>query len=335
IVQRVPRTESTPRKANVQCYNCNKKGHYARDCQKPRVRDAKYFREQILLAMKDKAESNLNNEENDFMLDTSYGEETIEELTVVVMLMARIQPTDGNTETMPSHDTKAISEVNASSKVHDQISHVKRKIIIHTSDDDQIDSNIIFDNPFVENNSGKSEHDSNAHDEYNNIQMLAYNVQREAKNKKRLNNKLKKQKELLQKGLETCKDQNKVYYSFLKAGLGYKNLECLKKAIAAQPKMYNSDMLHRVNLKIDSPDLAETLENVEEIRLKMRNKMVQINYGKINALYETFVPQQELYVEQTYFSIPSTSNNGSESKDITSDLPIQKIPKESKLLKNV
>ncbi|GKA73761.1 putative reverse transcriptase domain-containing protein [Tanacetum coccineum] len=32
IVQRVPRTESTPRKANVQCYNCNEKGHYARDC---------------------------------------------------------------------------------------------------------------------------------------------------------------------------------------------------------------------------------------------------------------------------------------------------------------
>ncbi|GJW82899.1 retrovirus-related pol polyprotein from transposon TNT 1-94 [Tanacetum coccineum] len=52
IVQRVPRTESTPGKANVQCYNCNEKGHYARDCQKPRIRDAKYFREQMLLAMK-------------------------------------------------------------------------------------------------------------------------------------------------------------------------------------------------------------------------------------------------------------------------------------------
>ncbi|GJR21200.1 retrovirus-related pol polyprotein from transposon TNT 1-94 [Tanacetum coccineum] len=81
IVQRVPRTESTPGKANVQCYNCNEKGYYARDCQKPRVRDAKYFREQMLLAMKDEAGSNLNNEENDFMLDTSYGEETMEELT--------------------------------------------------------------------------------------------------------------------------------------------------------------------------------------------------------------------------------------------------------------
>ncbi|GKC27823.1 retrovirus-related pol polyprotein from transposon TNT 1-94 [Tanacetum coccineum] len=43
FIQRVPQTESTPRKANVQCYNCNEKGYYARDCQKPRVRDAEYF----------------------------------------------------------------------------------------------------------------------------------------------------------------------------------------------------------------------------------------------------------------------------------------------------
>ncbi|GKA80142.1 retrovirus-related pol polyprotein from transposon TNT 1-94 [Tanacetum coccineum] len=349
IVQRVPRTESTLRKANVQCYNCNEKGHYARDCQKPRVRDVKYFREQILLAMKDEAGSNLNDEENDFMLDNSYGEETMEELTTAVMLMARIQPANGNAETVSSYDAKAVSEVYASSKVHKQVSHVKCKTIIQTSDDDQIDSNIIFDNPYVENNGGASEHDSNAHDEYHKIQMLAYNVQREAENKKRLNNKLKKQKELLQMELETCKDRltkkafkdranryledivgleeklsshdrivykmsqsiqtihmlgkkpNKVYDPFLKAGLGYKNPEHLKKAIAAQPKMYDDEMLHSAKLKIGSPDSEETLEDAKESRLKMRNKMVQIKYGKLNALYETFVSQQEFSVEQTYF----------------------------------
>ncbi|GJV33925.1 ribonuclease H-like domain, gag-pre-integrase domain protein [Tanacetum coccineum] len=55
IVQRVPQTKSTPGKANVQ--------------------------EQMLLAMKDEARSNLKDEENDFMLDNSYGDETLEELT--------------------------------------------------------------------------------------------------------------------------------------------------------------------------------------------------------------------------------------------------------------
>ncbi|GKE68631.1 hypothetical protein Tco_1526703, partial [Tanacetum coccineum] len=40
--------------------------------------------EQMLLAMNDEARSNLSNEENDFMLDTSYGED-LEELTAAVI----------------------------------------------------------------------------------------------------------------------------------------------------------------------------------------------------------------------------------------------------------
>ncbi|GJV34211.1 hypothetical protein Tco_1012379 [Tanacetum coccineum] len=101
------------------------------------------------------------------------------------------------------------------------------------------------------------------------------------------------------------KKPNKVYDPFLKAGLGYKNPERLKKAIAAQPKMYDGKMLHSVKLNIDSPDSKDTLEDAEE----------------------------KFSVKQTYFLIPSTSNNGFESKEVTSDLPILKIPKESKLLK--
>ncbi|GKB44684.1 hypothetical protein Tco_0889626 [Tanacetum coccineum] len=123
------------------------------------------------------------------------------------------------------------------------------------------------------------------------------------------------------------KQPNKVYDPFLKAWLGCKNPECLKKAIAAQPKMYLGEMLHSTNLKIDSHASEETLEDVKESRLKMRNKMVQLNYGKLNALYETFVPQQEPSVEQTYFSSPSTSNDCSESKEVTSDLQIIKMLK--------
>ncbi|GJY62295.1 hypothetical protein Tco_0462952 [Tanacetum coccineum] len=225
----------------------------------------------------------MKDEENDFMLDNSYGDETLEELTVA-----------------------GVSEVNASNKVHEQVNRVKCKTIIHTSDDDQIDSNIIFNDPYVENNDGTSEHDSNAHYEYHDIQMLAYNVQREAENKKQLNNELNKQKELLQKELKTFK---------------------------AQPKMYHGEMLHSSSLKIDSLDFEETLEDAKESRLKMRNKMVQLNYGKLNALYETFVPQQEHSAEQTYFSIPSNYNICFETKEVTSDLPSLKMQKECKLLK--
>ncbi|GJU79182.1 hypothetical protein Tco_1276252 [Tanacetum coccineum] len=98
--------------------------------------------------------------------------------------MARIQPANDNAVTEPTYDAKAVSKVNASHKAREQVSHVKHKTVIHASDDDQIDSNIIFDDPCMENNDGTSEHDLNDHDEYHNIQTLAYNVQKEAENKK-------------------------------------------------------------------------------------------------------------------------------------------------------
>ncbi|GJY17589.1 hypothetical protein Tco_0389080 [Tanacetum coccineum] len=305
----------------------------------------------MLLAMEDEARSNLKDEENDFLLDNSYGEETMEELTAIVMLMARIQPAG--------------------------VSHVKCKTIIQTSYDDQIDYNIIFDDPYVENNDGTSDHDSNAPDEYHEIQM---------------------QKELLQKELKTCKDQvkmfesktiqcskyketckelerelradkdtterilkekdkiqsdffkienekiiiqhetqlakkafkerenryledivdleeklsshdqivskmsqsiqtihklrmkpNKVHDTFLKAGLGYKNPERLKKAIAAQQKMYDGERLHSAKFTIDSPDLEETLEDPEEKR-----KNIKLEYQKLfNSIKATQTQHQK------------------------------------------
>ncbi|GJT98430.1 hypothetical protein Tco_1093948 [Tanacetum coccineum] len=160
IVQRVPRTESNP--------------------------------EQMLLAMKDEARSNLKDEENDIMLDNSFGDETLEELTDAVIMMAQIQPADDKAVTEPNYNAKAISEVNAShimipKGVHEHKNHRKRKTIVNTSDDDQTDSNIIFDDPYVENNGGSDEHDSNAHDQYHDVKIMAYNVQREAENKKTIN----------------------------------------------------------------------------------------------------------------------------------------------------
>ncbi|GJZ04979.1 retrovirus-related pol polyprotein from transposon TNT 1-94 [Tanacetum coccineum] len=130
IVQRVPLTESIPGKVNVQCYNYNGKGHYARDCQKPRVGDAKYFREQILLAMKDEAGSNLKDKENDFMFDNSYGEETMEELAAAVMLMARLQPTDNSVETVPSYDAKALRNLKEKDKIESDFLKIKNEKLI-------------------------------------------------------------------------------------------------------------------------------------------------------------------------------------------------------------
>ncbi|GJW02617.1 hypothetical protein Tco_1561473 [Tanacetum coccineum] len=65
----------------------------------------------------------------------------------------------------------------------------------------------------------------------------------------------------------------------------------------------------------------------------MKDKMILPDYAKLNALYESFVPQTEIPVEQTYFSSPSTSNVSSKSSSEKSDLPSKKMSNESKLLK--
>ncbi|GJZ41525.1 hypothetical protein Tco_0588411, partial [Tanacetum coccineum] len=84
IVQSIPRTDSTTSKANV---------------------------EQMLLAMKDEVGSHLNNKKNDFMLDNAYGEESLDEFTASVMLMARLQPADETTDTVPAYDDKVASQL--------------------------------------------------------------------------------------------------------------------------------------------------------------------------------------------------------------------------------
>ncbi|GJW26222.1 hypothetical protein Tco_0040033 [Tanacetum coccineum] len=357
IIQRVLRTESNPRKTNVQCYNCNAKGHCVHDRPQPKVCD----------------------------------------LNAAVILMAHIQPTNDEDDVESTYYDEALSEVNVSqiylksgmlSKgVHEHTNHEKLKNAINTSDDDQIDSSIIFDDPYVENNGGTDEHDLNAHDQSFDIESLIYNVQKEAKNQQRMNNELVKQKAMLQKELETCKERlkalekkpvqslnykeacedlerelsvekdtieklekekdkiqgeffqlenenknsilmikfftkwdnrfkqficlgkpNKVYDPFLKDGLGYQNPKRLKKAIITQPKMYDGERFQSNKVIIDSPDSEKTLEDVEESRLKMKDKMIQLDYEKLNALYETFVPQKKIPIEQTYFLTPSTSN---------------------------
>ncbi|GJV27480.1 integrase, catalytic region, zinc finger, CCHC-type containing protein [Tanacetum coccineum] len=78
-VQRTLRTSSSRNTSTVQCYNCSGKGHYDRNCPKPRVRDSKYFMEQMMLAKQDEAGVLLTDEHNDFLFaDASRMEENLE-----------------------------------------------------------------------------------------------------------------------------------------------------------------------------------------------------------------------------------------------------------------
>ncbi|GJW61954.1 retrovirus-related pol polyprotein from transposon TNT 1-94 [Tanacetum coccineum] len=80
-VQRILRTSSSGNTSTVQCYNYSGNGHYARNCPKPRVRDSKYFMEQMLLAKQDEAGVIVTDEQNDFLFADASRMEEIEELS--------------------------------------------------------------------------------------------------------------------------------------------------------------------------------------------------------------------------------------------------------------
>ncbi|GKD72448.1 hypothetical protein Tco_1330730 [Tanacetum coccineum] len=100
-------------------------------------------------AAKDEAGVNLDAEENDFRLMNAYSDDQLEELNASMIMMGD----------------------------HEHKNHEKFETIKHTSTNDQIDSDVIFDDPYMEDDSGQTEHDPNAHDQtYADIESLIYNV---------------------------------------------------------------------------------------------------------------------------------------------------------------
>nr|GEV42629.1 ribonuclease H-like domain-containing protein [Tanacetum cinerariifolium] len=167
-VQRTLRNSSSGDTSTVQCYNCSGRGHYARSCPKPRVQDLKYFMEQMLLAKQDEAGVILTNGQNDFPFAGASRMEEIKDLSANICLMARIQPTNHSSDVGPSYDSTFVSKVQSSSinENEEQMYPTHTKIINNTIGDDQIDSNIIFDTPNGNVNSGRVEKDTHVLDLY-------------------------------------------------------------------------------------------------------------------------------------------------------------------------
>ncbi|GJX51947.1 retrovirus-related pol polyprotein from transposon TNT 1-94 [Tanacetum coccineum] len=187
-IQRTLRTASIGTVANVQCYNCSEKGHYACNYPKPGVRDSKYFMEQMLLAKQDEAGVNLTGEQNDFLFADASRMEEIEELSVNKCLMARIQQANINSEARTSYNSAFLSEVQPPSTsyknpifANDFEQHYPKqpKIINNTIGDDQINTDIIFDAPNDTVNSGSVGEDNIVQQSYE-LEQLAINAYREA-----------------------------------------------------------------------------------------------------------------------------------------------------------
>ncbi|GKA68255.1 hypothetical protein Tco_0768172 [Tanacetum coccineum] len=222
--------------------------NFQKETGNPRVRDSKYFMEQILLAKKDEVGVILSNEKNDFFLVDALQMEDLDELSVNICMMAKIQLADIESDEGPSYDSAFISEVQTpstsymnmlfSDSNHEQTYHEQPKIINSTIRDDQINSDIIFDDLNVKANSGSVEHDKNAHDSHDNeLEQLARNAYKDAEKQQIIAENVKQQNVELTKQLEhytrkvqvfetTKENKTNFHKEFIKADRKAKRLEC-------------------------------------------------------------------------------------------------------------
>ncbi|GJT86564.1 integrase, catalytic region, zinc finger, CCHC-type containing protein [Tanacetum coccineum] len=299
-VQRVPRTPAnlghTPM---VQCYNCNKKGHYAR--------------------------------ESDILED-----EELQELNASCIMMAHIQAVANVSDDEPSYDLDFVDDVQDTSssflkglfsnKDHEQSHHEQQETIKPTYDDDQIDINIIIDVPDEGVNSDNVEQDNHVHDQQHaKLESLLINVHIEYA-------KTQKPNSFYDPSLKTglgyknpCRLQKAIAQTPKLYSLGSLSDNKVNVHVHDSEEILKDAEKSRLKLK--------KKQNDDEVQ-KKKVTMFLIDYAKLNSLYETFVPKTELSLEQQYFSEASTSNvTPSEilmSESVKkSDSPLPKMLKQS------
>nr|GEV75542.1 uncharacterized mitochondrial protein AtMg00810-like [Tanacetum cinerariifolium] len=142
----------------------------------------------MLLAKQDEAGVILTDEQNDFLFADASRIEEIKVLSANVCLMARFQPVNINFDVGPIYDFAFLSEVQTPSTSYvnplfgkdnqDQKYLNQPKTINNLIRDDQIDSNIIFDEPTGDVNSSSVENDNNGQESYE-LEQLARNAYKE------------------------------------------------------------------------------------------------------------------------------------------------------------
>ncbi|GJU35403.1 hypothetical protein Tco_1183757 [Tanacetum coccineum] len=229
----------------------------------------------------------LTDEQNDFLFADALRMEEIEELSANICLMARIQPANFGYDKGSSYDYAFLSE--------------QPKIINNTIGDNQIDSNIIFDEPNEDVNSGSVEYDNNVQESYA-LEQLARNAYKEAEKQQIVAKKVQQQNTVLTKQLERYKEKVRVFEMNKGNNTTYFNeyIEADRKAKQFEQES-QSQFIHD----------RDVIRDLEQQRDKLELSV-------LNALYEDFVPQEEFSAEQKYFSSSFISSQNSSKESSTS-----------------
>ncbi|GJU29218.1 putative nucleotidyltransferase, ribonuclease H [Tanacetum coccineum] len=203
-----------------------------------------------------------------------------QELSANICLMTRIQPTTFDSNAGPNYDFAFLSE--------------QPKIINNTIGDDQIDSNIIFDEANEDVNSGSVEYDNNVQESYE-LEQLARNAFKEAEKQQIIAKKVQQQNTLLTKQLESYKEKVQHEKERQKCEYSLKNV-CETSWISKIEKLESEN----VSLEFQVQSLIKERENVksehQNLFYSIKKTRTQTQ-GKINELIKHVNQKTYAYAE--------------------------------------
>ncbi|GJT59039.1 retrovirus-related pol polyprotein from transposon TNT 1-94 [Tanacetum coccineum] len=303
--QRTLRTTSSGSAANVQCYNCSEKGHYARNCPKPKVQDSKYFMEQMLLAKQDEAGVTLTDEQNDFLVADATRMEEIEELTSYELeKLARNAYKEAEKQQINAKKVKQQNKV-----LTQQLELYKEKVWVFemTKGD-----NATFLNEFIEADSKARHLERDLQTQFihdrdiiQDLEQKQDNLQLSIVELKRQIVELQKTQTILKRKMSENEDKYHDTVLYLEAKAKENENVVLKIGRSLQAMfMLGPKPLDTEDILDDATKSQKKMDNKfkDPIAIKKKQNVRIIDYNKLNALYEDFVPQKELSAEQKYFS---------------------------------
>ncbi|GJZ64280.1 hypothetical protein Tco_0620701 [Tanacetum coccineum] len=243
--------------------------------------------EQKLLVKQDEARVTLTDEQNDFLVADATRMEEIKELIINICLIARIQPANIDSDARPSYDFAFLGEVQKPSTSYvnplfakdnqEQKYSNHPKIINDTIGDNQIDSNIIFDEPNVDVNSGSVEYDNNVQASYE-LEKLARNAFKEAEKQQINANKVKQQNKILTQQLELYKEKVWVFEMTKGDNTTFLNefIEADSKARHLEKDLQNQFIRDRDMIQ----DQEQKQDNLQLFVLELKRQIVELQ--KIN-----------------------------------------------------
>ncbi|GJU39585.1 gag-pol polyprotein [Tanacetum coccineum] len=168
----------------------------------------------------------------------------------------------------PSYDSAFLSEVQTPStsyenplfaKYNQEQKYPKQpKIINNILGDDQIDRNIIFDEPNRDVNSGSIEYDNNVQESYE-LEQLARNVYKEVEKQQIMAKKVQQQNIVLTKQLESYKEKHVNQKTYAYAEVRAQNQDLLITIFELKSKMQKIEKGISVNTKFDKTNVSNQL----------------------------------------------------------------------------